>query len=487
MARRVTSLDGVAGPADMAADAARLAADDSGAGSALLEAAGSVRSVDVVTWSYQNFPAEVARRVGAHPRQLLKAATGGNSPQMLVNDAARSIAAGQVDVVLLAGAEAMSTRALARREPRETRTWLDWGKPDPNEDPPDVVGDETPGSNDYEMANHLAIPTQVYPLLENALWLRSGEEVERHREAIARMWSRFSAVAAGHPHAWTQQRFTADEIATASPTNRMVGFPYTKLMNANMYTDQAAAVILCSVEAARSHGISEDRWVFPWAGADGNDRHWVSERDDLTQSPAIAACGRSVLAGSGLSIDDVAHLDLYSCFPSAVQIAGRALGVNVHDPTRQLTVTGGLTFFGGPINNYVTHSIATMADVLRADPGSMGLVTALGWYVTKHSMGLYSTDPPPSGFRWESVQAEVDALRGRAVDAGFQGQAGMESFVVMHDRYGEPATAVVSAITGQGTRVLATSTDESVMKMLMSGSVHAGDTIVVADGTARLG
>ena len=169
----------------------------------------------------------------------------------------------------------------------------------------------------------------------------------------------------------------------------MVGFPYTKAMNSNWDLDQAAALILCSVAAAESLGIARDRWVFPWSGTDAHDTELFSERQDLHSSPAIRVAGRVALELAGRNVDDVAHVDLYSCFPSAVQIAAAELGL---DEARPLTVTGGLPFAGGPLNNYVMHSIATMVDVARQHPGELCLCSANGGFVTKHAIGLYTTD-----------------------------------------------------------------------------------------------
>ena len=182
----------------------------------------------------------------------------------------------------------------------------------------------------------------------------------------------------------------------------MVSFPYPKLMNANDRVDQGAALILCSLGAARDAGVPSDRLVFPVSGTDAHDHWFLSDRENLRSSPAIGIAGRRALSLAGLGVDDVAHVDLYSCFPCAVQIAAHELGLALDDPGRSLTVTGGLGFAGGPGNNYVSHSIASMAERLRADPGSTGLVTGLGWYSTKHAVGVWSTTPPATGFRHES-------------------------------------------------------------------------------------
>src|SRR5439155_27112090 len=173
----------------------------------------------------------------------------------------------------------------------------------------------------------------------------------------------FNKVAVANPYAWFRTPMTAAEIREATPDNRMVGFPYTKAMNSNWDLDQAAALVICSAGAAEACGVPRDRTVFLHAGTDAHDTPLVSNRDNLWSSPAIAAAGRKLFELAGAGVDDLAHADLYSCFPSAVQISANALGLSQGRP---LTVTGGLTFAGGPLNNYVTHSIATMTGLLRS-------------------------------------------------------------------------------------------------------------------------
>ncbi len=268
-------------------------------------------------------------------------------------------------------------------------------------------------------------------------------------------------------------------IATAGPDNRMVGYPYTKLMNSNNAVEQSAALILTSVERAESLGVDRDRWVFPLAGTDAHDHVYVSERADLHSSPAIRHASRACLDLGGVGVDDLAHVDLYSCFPSAVQIGANEIGLSLD---RQLTVTGGLSFAGGPWNNYVMHAIATMADVLRADPGSIGLCTANGGYTTKHAFGLYSTEPAAEGFRHASPRIAVDALPVARSPPTTSGPATLESHTVMHDRESRPEIAIAAVLTPEGGRGWATSTDDDVKAALVGNDLIGTSVTVDADG-----
>ncbi len=237
-----------------------------------------------------------------------------------------------------------------------------------------------------------------------------------------------------------------------------------------------------------------DRWVFPLAGADAEDHWFLSHRADFHSSPAIRLAGASALALAGTTVDAVDHVDLYSCFPSAVEIAARELGLPEDDPARPLTVTGGLTFAGGPGNNYGTHSLAAMVDALREAPGTTGLTTGLGWYVSKHSIGLYGTEPPAdrshdddglpagtvvetaAGFAWADPQAAVGALPQCAPDADAHGEVTVETYSVSFGRNGAPEGAVVACRTPEGRRAWARVSDPGHLALL-----------VTEEGCGRLG
>jgi acetyl-CoA C-acetyltransferase len=474
-------------PIDLLADAARAADADAGAPRSVLAALDTVAVVDIVSWKYPDPGALLGRRLGIEPRTTVTTTVGGNSPQLLVNELASEIARGDARAVLIGGAECVYTRWRARREPK---TWLDWTQAD---DAPcaRVLGDPRPGTNDYEMAHTAVAPTQIYPLLETALRAEAGRTVDEHQREVSELWATFAATAAGNPHAWSRVSYSPEEIRTPSRDNRVVTFPYLKRMCANIDVDESAALLMCSHGVARDLGVPDDRLVFPLAGADAHDRYFFSERESLTKSPAIAAAGHGALDAAGAGVDDVARFDVYSCFPSAVEIALGALelqGPGGGD-ARPLTVTGGLGFAGGPANNYPTHAIAAMVDACRRDPGSVGMVSALGWYVTKHSIGLYSTTPPEPGFSrvdTARTQAAVDALPHREVAGSYSGPAAVEATAVVFDRDGGPALAIVSTLTPDGRRALANTRDTAVLQDMTEKAWEGRRVSLRTDGTVNL-
>jgi acetyl-CoA C-acetyltransferase len=248
--------------------------------------------------------------------------------------------------------------------------------------------------------------------------------------------------------------------------------------------EQGAALLMCSAERAEALGVPRDRWVFLHSGADASDHWFLSERWELFESPAIRLAGTAALELAATDADALAHVDLYSCFPSAVQIAARELGLDIE---RQLTVTGGMSFAGGPWNNYAMHGLATMADVLREDPGTMGLTTANGGYTTKHAFGVWSTEPPTAGaFRHAVLQDAVDALPKREVDGSHVGDVTIEAYTVAHDRDGSREKALLALRTPHGARTWGSSTDAALLDALEAEDLVGVVATIDAEGTTAL-
>jgi acetyl-CoA C-acetyltransferase len=472
-------------PVELMARALRAAAQDSGTGGrGLLERAQSLRVILSLSWPYVNPGLLVSERLGITPRELALTGIGGNNPQTVASTTATQIARGELDVALIAGAECGFTRLAARRHPE--RPVLTWSTQADDTSPPVMLGTDRAAVSDVEVARGLDRPLRVFPLFENALRSATGQTIAEHQRHVSELWARFSSVATTNPYAWSRQPCSAQEIRTTGPSNRMVSFPYPKLMNANNRVDQGAAFILCSVQAAREAGVPEDRWVFPVSGADAHDHWFLSHRQDLRSSPAIRIAATRALSLAGIGVDDVAHVDLYSCFPCAVQIAAHELGLVLDDPGRALTVTGGLGFGGGPGNNYVSHSIASMTERLRADPGAVGLVTGLGWYSTKHAVGLWSTTPPSAGFRHESPQDAVDALPRRTPAPDHVGNTTVETYTVVHDRAGEPELAILALLTDDGRRTWGNTSDRDDMLGLMEEEGCGREARLASDGQVEL-
>ena len=417
---------------------------------------------------------------------------GGNLAGVMVARAAADIQAGAADVIVISGGEATRTRSRLRRAGVEP----DWSTQPDSIEPPETIGDLRPLIDEIENARGVRLPVHVYPLFEVALRARLGLSIDDHITRLGALWSAFSEVAATNPEAWIRTPLSGPEITTATTDNRMIAWPYTKRLCSNNQVDQGAAVIITSVAAAERAGVPEDRWVFLHAGTEAVD-HWnVSNRIDLCSSPALRTAGRDAFALTGIGADDISHIDLYSCFPAAVQIGAIELGLIPASEngnsgwggvgaTRPLTVTGGMTFAGGPLNNYPTHGLATMVERLREEPRAFGLCTANGGYTTEHAVLIASTEPPRAGaYRYSNPQAEVDALPSVAGDDTWTGEVVIESITVVFDD--RPAHALIATRTPGGQRAWGASTDDHVMTAAMTQELVGTDAHRHEDGTVTL-
>jgi acetyl-CoA C-acetyltransferase len=474
---QVLAQDSATDPIGLMEQAAVGAGADSGAPQ-VIATADVIGVVPVISWRYYDAPALLAERVGAEPDERWYPSIGGNSPQMLVNKAALSIAAGDAEVAIIAGGESFRTRMQHKRNDARP----DWPTQDSSARPTWADAQTLDMGHPAELARGIAAPTQVYPILENALRHNAGRTAAEHTAVIAELWAGFSRVAAGNPYAVDRTAYTADEIATVTSDNRMVGFPYTKHMVSNPDVNAASAMIMTSARKAEALGVPRDNWVFIWSGSDGVDPH-MSERTDFTSSAAIRLAGGSALALAGVDVDDLAHTDVYSCFPSAVQIACAELGLGLD---RTLTTYGGLCFAGGPWNNPVGHAIASMVEVLRADGAGVGLVTANGGNLQKHAFGVYGSEPPAQLFRHAHPQFTIDNAGPKIeVDDDARGFATIESWTVMFDRDG-PTRGYAAVRTPEGKRGWATTSHAATMAVMQIDDLVGSDIEIAGDGAFEL-
>jgi acetyl-CoA C-acetyltransferase len=464
-----TPPDRARSPLQLMVDAAHAAGNDAGPGNALLRAIDSLIVVRMFSDSAPRFksphgqianpPWSVAQRIAATPRELVYTPGGGNMPQVALNRACERIAQGESAVALLTGVEALRTELAAQR----AGVNLDWNEDAPSA--PEEWGGHRWAWSEHEASHKMQAAINMYPLFEQAIRGARGLSLDAHRLAMGRLFARFAAVARDNPLATRRKGYSTEEIATPSEANQITGFPYTKLMTASVYVDQSAAVIVCSAAKADELGIADSRRVYLHGCAQGDDHWYVTERWNLHSSPAIRAVVRKTFDMAEKTLADVAAFDLYSCFPSAVEIACQEIGLDQDDP-RDLTVTGGLPYFGGPGNNYVMHSIAAMVERMRRDPGAFGLVTANGNYVTKHAAGLYSTTPLQREWVREApsiLQRELDTLPKAPFTETPGGAGTIESYTVVHSKTGPELGIVVGRLAENGVRFVANTPHDAAL------------------------
>ncbi len=414
----------------------RSAAEDAvpGRGAKVLDAVESLQIVYCMAWPYDAPVDRLADSLGIAPRHRIYSGIGGTTPQVLVQEAAVDLLEGRYDLAVVTGAEALETVRQANKA-GERVTWSHRAKPAP------PFPFEAP-FHPAEVAHDVFQAWLTFPVFDIARRARLGIDPATYARQVGELLAPFSEVAATNPYAWYPSALSAEHLATPTPGNRMLAYPYTKQAVSVMDVDMAATVIVASHAKADELGVPKERRAYLHGWCYATDPVYVAEHPDLSASPAMAAAGRTALARAGIDIDDVAHLDLYSCFASSVHLACDALGIDPHDDSG-LTVTGGLPFAGGAGSNYLLHSMATMLDVLRDDPGSVGLVTGVGMHMTKHVVGLYSTAPPPGGCL--RPPDPIDPMPTTPIVDRHTGPATIATYTVAHARDGHPEWGLVIA------------------------------------------
>ncbi len=418
-----------------------------------------------------NYPRSVARRIGASPARAILEPIGGQGPQHLLTEFAGAVAAGEADVVMLFGSENTSSlRYFADRD----------DKPDHSETVEGSLEDRGYGYDgifdEYTIAHGLLGAPVQYGLLENARRARLGLSVADYLKRMGELFAPFTKVAAKNPFSSSPVERSVEELITVTDSNRMICDPYPRLLLARDQVNQGAAVLLMSVEAARRLGVPEEKWVYLRGHADLVEQKLLDRRDVGT-SPASVMAVREALSVAGIGIDDVATFDLYSCFPVPVFTICDGMGLAADDP-RGLTLTGGLPFFGGPGNHYSMHGIVETVNEMRDRPGRFGLVGANGGIMSKHSVGVYSTEPA----NWAPDNSaalcdEVRRLPEVPVTVKADGPATVETYSVRYD-WPTRTGIIIGRLDSDNSRFLATTVDDDLVA-LVSDDDPLGAAIVV--------
>ena len=416
-----------------------------------------------------NFPRSITKRLGINPPHAVWGKAGGNTPQDLVNEFCERIAEREFKLVLITGAEAISTVRHAHRQGLK----LDFA-----EDPGGQVEDRGSGLKelrDPAMGRYgLIDPSSVYAVAENARRSRLGQTREDYAKGMGDLFAPFAAIASVNPwSAWQVPAYTSEELISIDPHNRWIADPYPLRLVARDQVNLGAAVLLASYETALRLGVPAERLVYLHGYAQAAEKPF-SQRPDLGVSPASRQVAQRAMQCAGAMPAQIAAFDFYSCFPIAVaNVAIDEFGLSPHDP-RGLSVTGGLPFFGGPGNNYSMHAIAEIVARVRKEKGRPGFVGANGGYLSKYSAGIYSTSPKP----WQvcdsaPLQADLNAVKGIEILPAYEGQGVVESYTVQHEK-GQPAKAIIVARTPDHRRFFACSAPGD---LVTAGQAHEQDAL----------
>lgn len=454
-------------PIDLMIAAARSAGEDCGAADIL----GSVDRilVPVGRWSYGNPGGMIGAAIGS-PDATTLSAHAGISQQTILSDAASAISDGSISTALVVGGEA------GYRIARAKAVGLDLVDRENTDTPDEVLTPDHSGilSKEESDAGLGFMAVGYYAILETAWRYASGMSLEEHRQHMASRYRRFSEIAAANPHGWDTETRTAKQIIDA-PT---LAYPYGKHHVSNWGVDQASALLMCSEAEAERRGVPREKWIYPQAFTEANHAVLVRDRGELHRCRGAEIAGQAALETAGCLPQDLDFIELYTCFPIAVETFAQALGL---DPQGDMSFSGAMPFGGGPFNNFVLHCTAQLAEHLRNNPGSRGLISTVSGFLTKQGFAIWGTEPNPDGYKFVDVTERVEAATTvREFQSDYSGPATVAGYTVTHDRQ-SALKGVVVADLPDGGRTVASSDDPALLDRLETEE-FCGQPITIADG-----
>lgn len=409
------------------------------------------------------FPRAIAKQLGINPAIAVLDVAGGQSPQHLVNEFCERIAKGEVNMALLTGGEAISTTRFLASQQKQA----DWTITTDNN--ADDRGPGSEGISSHYMQKHMLFGApQCYALFENARRASLQQSKQDYAKHMAELFAPFSNIAANNPHSMSKQAYTAEELIDVSENNRFIADPYPRRLVARDQVNQAASVLITNVGKAKELGIDSSAWIFLTGYADAVELS-VMEREDLARSPAAAMAIKSALEHAKLDLKDINHFDLYSCFPIAVSNICDQLALKYDDP-RGLSSAGGLPFFGGAGNNYSMHAIVSLIKTLRKHPEHSGLIGANGGFLSKYSVGIYSSQARTfKSVNKNGLQEKIDALPRVKVTESPEGSASIETYTVLYHKGVASLAIIIGRLDANNQRFLAMSNkgDAETLKQMI--------------------
>ena len=435
----------------------------------------AIYMVNISSWSYEDAPGELGEKLNITPKEKVYSSDGGQSPQMLINRAAKAISSGERRCILITGGEAAYSinKTFKGKRPQY------W----PEKKPPKYMnGEHFVKSLPKNVIKYgILFPSIPYAIFETALRASSGRTIEEHKKYMGTLLERFSIIASKNLFSWTQKHFSAEEIITPSPENRLVAYPYTKRMCANNFVDQAGTIIITSEEIAELLSIDKEHWVYLMGGAELKNINEIYRRPRLDDSPATRESACLALEQAGLTLNDIGKFDLYSCFPSIVEIFMNELGIKDDDP-RDLTLTGGLPFFGTPLSNYSLHAVINTVESIRTNPSLKVMVIANGGYNTKQSIGIYGTKPPKIQWGVRDDSKIQESILKKTLPEPIEkanGQLIVEGYSIIYNRSGQPKRGILIGTLKNGSRALAIVQDGSNILLKLETQEIVGRTVMI--------
>ncbi|GAD94934.1 thiolase [Paecilomyces variotii No. 5] len=429
----------------------------------------SVKVVATWSWPYEDLPGLIGAKLGTTLKSKELSDHGGHSPGLMLHKACVDIAHGSSDIAVVTGGESLgSLVSLLKAGIQDPQGWT--ARPEGQESFLEQMITGSYRAKTIGTKHGVSQPIHVYPMYENGLRAHTKQTYQENSIESAKLYAAFSEIASKHHAAWNYGKppTSAEEILHAEGKNRMICTPYPLLMNAFNNVNMSSASLLTSTDVAEKLGIPKSHWVYPTGGAgfEESEEYWL--RPTYHTCPSIEKAIDTALQLAGLGKDQIDVLDIYSCFPIVPKLACRHMGISVTEPTKPISLLGGLTSFGGAGNNYSGNALVEMTRELRKGNKKNGLVLANGGFLThQHAVVLSSIPPQRFGFPLDQAHHDAVGMEDIPFQERAEGEAIIETYTVEFDRKGRPSRGhVVGRLLKDNHRFIANPGDESTLAQL---------------------
>ena len=302
--------------------------------------------------------------------------------QSLINSACQKIISGQINGSLIIGGEARYKKTRAKIENK------DYKETQLTENPDQYIKSDNQLTLNIEEKSLGSMAVGYYSILESAFRAKKMNNFSSHHLDIAKIYSNFSNIAFQNDLGWDEKRYSIDEIIDSNDLNPQIAFPYNKKHCASWNVNQSAAILLCSEKIADSLEIDTDKRVYLLASSENNNMIPTLQRENLTKPIGMKLAAEFILDVCNENSITPSIYDLYSCFPIAVQMFAEVLKIK---NISEATVTGGMSFAGGPLNSYVLNSTVQIIRKIRSNQSDVGIITGVSGMMTKQSFALWSS------------------------------------------------------------------------------------------------
>ncbi|MDA9143552.1 acetyl-CoA acetyltransferase [Gammaproteobacteria bacterium] len=406
-------------------------------------------------WKYRDPGKWIAKRNGMKSAKTTVTKIG-VLQQNLINTACKDIVDGKINASLIIGGEARYKKIQALKENKVfVETEL-------NTNPDYYVKADHDLQTQDERDELGLMAVGYYAILETAYRAQKKLSIQEHKEKISKLYEVFSKIAKENPDGWLDKSLTANEIIEASKSNPLQALPYNKFHCTSWNVNQASAIIICSENLANNLRIPSSKRVYPVASSESNHMIAPIQRPHLSKSYGLDLAVKFIKDVCRNNNIEPNLYELYSCFPIAVQMFSDSLGLNEN---QSKTVTGGMSFAGGPLNNYMIHSTVKMLSKIRSDHSNIGLVTGVSGMMTKQALALWSKKPLID-FITKDVTEEAKLKEAPVqMSEELEGMATIIGYTIFKDNNGELKAVIYSEDSKKKRKVLI-SYDKEILKSM---------------------